>query len=386
MPAETQRAVQGERGEQGFATWRSGFRARAMREGISAEVVDSALTLAQYQPRAIALDRAQAEFTQQVWEYLDAQVTAARIAGARAALERHAGLLGRIEARYGVEREVLVAIWGLESGFGAMRGTVPVIGTLASLAHDGRRAGFFEDELLAALRIIAAGDVSAGDMVGSWAGAMGHMQFMPSTFVAHAVDFNGDGRRDIWSDDPADALASAAAYLAGSGWRRGQPWAIEVALPDGFDGRLTGTQQRVADWRALGVRAVRGAQLPASGPAELYLPAGLRGPAVLIFDNYHVLKTYNISDSYVLAVGHLSDRLRGGGPFVGSWPRDDRALSLSERRELQRLLNARGFDTAGIDGRIGPATRAAVRDWQAASGRVADGYVSVGVLDALRRD
>jgi membrane-bound lytic murein transglycosylase B len=223
-------------------------------------------------------------------------------------------------------------------------------------------------------------------MTGSWAGAMGHTQFMPTSYLAYAVDFTGDGRRDIWSDDPTDALASTAAYLARHGWTTGQPWAVEVTLPRGFDYRLAGkaTKRSSADWQALGVRAAGGGRIPQAGAASILLPAGARGPALMIFGNFGVIARYNNADSYVIAVGHLSDRLRGGGPFVAPWPRSDRALSADERRELQERLTRRGFDTQGVDGKIGPATADAIRAFQTAQGLTPDGFATMDLLNRLR--
>lgn len=367
-----------------FEAWVAGFRGRALAGGVSARTFDSAMSGVTYLPGTVRLDRAQAEFATRVWEYLENAVTPGRIAEGRQLMARHAALLDRIEARFGVPSEVVVAVWGLESSYGAVRGTTPTLSTLATLARDGRRAGFFEAELIAALKIVQAGEVTPARMIGSWAGAMGHTQFMPSSYLAHAVDFTGNGRRDVWGVDPSDALASAANYLAANGWTRGEPWAVEVRLPAGFDLAAVGTRRGMEAWRALGVTAASG-RLPGVGQAELMLPAGRNGPPLLAFGNYHVLKTYNVSDAYVIALGHLSDRLRGAGPFVAGWPRGDRALNLSERMELQRLLNAAGFDTAGVDGRLGPATHAAVRGWQAANGLVPDGYISGDLLARMRR-
>ena len=368
-----------------FASWLAGMEQRATAAGISPATWAAALPHMRYLPDTIALDRRQSEFGARVWDYMDSAVTPARIEAGRAALRRHAALLDRIEARYGVPPETIVAIWGIETSFGANRGRTPTLAMLATLAKDGRRGPIFEAQLLDALRIVQAGDKQPAQMVGSWAGAIGHVQFMPSSFLAYAVDFNGDGRRDLWSDDPADALASAANYLARRGWTRGTPWAVEVTRPARFDLSLTGQARDGAQWAESGLRAVNGRALPRAS-ARLILPGGAGGPAFLAYGNYDVLKEYNISDAYVLAVGHLSDRLRGGGPLAGQWPRGDRALTLAERTEVQRLLNAKGFDTAGIDGRLGPATVAAVQGWQRARGLPPDGYVNAGLLQRLRAD
>ncbi len=369
-----------------FADWVDGFRGRALAAGITAEVFDRAMAGVRPLPEIVRRDRTQNEFTKPIWTYLDSAVSEDRVAGGRKALARHADLLDRIEAAYGVEKEVVVAIWGLESAYGGFRGTTPVIPALATLAHDGRRAALFERQLLDALRIVQAGDIGADRMIGSWAGAMGHTQFMPSSYLALAVDFDGDGRRDIWGEDPADALASAAAYLAHHGWTKGMPWGVEVTLPEGFDFGRTGERIRlpVAEWRAMGVRPARGGELPDHGPGSILLPAGHRGAAFLIFPNFQVIERYNSADAYVIAIGHLADRLRGGPPFAAGWPREDRGLSYDERREVQRLLTAAGFDTRGVDGLIGPNTVAAVRAYQASLGLVPDGYVSLEVLTRLR--
>ena len=370
---------------EGLDRWIAGFRPRALSAGITPATFDRAFRNAGYLEDVIRRDRAQAEFTRPIWQYLDGAVSDTRIENGRRALREHARVLDEIEARFGVEKEVVVAIWGLESSYGAMRGSTPIISALATLAHDGRRASFFESQLIGALRIVQAGDVEPDAMLGSWAGAMGHTQFIPTSYLAYAVDFRGTGKRDIWSDDPTDALASAAAYLARHGWTRGQPWGVEVRLPANFDRRAAAQRRSVGEWRALGVQAVPGARLPAQGNASLMFPAGAQGPALLTFDNFRTIKRYNNSDAYVIAIGHLSDRLRGAGPFVAAWPRGDRPLNIDERMELQRLLVARGYDTGGVDGRVGPMTVEAVRQYQVAAGLTPDGYVSLELLNRLRR-
>lgn len=372
-------------GSAGFNQWLNGFRSRALAQGISAGTYDRAMAGVSFQADVIQRDRNQAEFTRAIWEYLDGAVSATRINTGRQMLSRHDALLREIEARYGVEKEIIVAVWGLESSYGGFRGNTRVIPALATLAYEGRRGEFFEEQLVAALRIVQAGDVSPEGMTGSWAGAMGHTQFIPTSYLDYAVDFRGDGRRDIWSDDPTDALASTGAYLSRFGWTRGQPWGVEVRLPDGFNHALAGSSRPVTDWAGMGVRLADGATVPNHGQASLMLPAGARGPAFLTFSNFQVIKRYNSSDSYAIAIGHLGDRLRGAPGFRAEWPRGDRALSVAERQELQRLLTARGFDTGGVDGRIGPNTLSAVRAYQAAVGITPDGYVSADLLTRLRR-
>lgn len=369
-----------------FRDWIRDFRAAALANGISAATYDRAMATARYQPDVIARDRNQAEFTRTIGQYLARAVTDKRVAEGQAALATHAGLLSRIADRFGVEPEVVVAVWGMESAYGSNRGDLPVISSLATLAQDGRRPAMFQAQLLAALKILQTGEIAPEALRGSWAGAMGHTQFMPVSWLETAVDFTGDGRRDIWGDDPADALASTAAYLARAGWTRGQPWGIEVKLPQGFDFANSGKRDRrpAADWRALGLTTLTGAPLPDHGSAALLLPAGAKGPALLIHGNFTAIERYNAADAYVIAVGHLADRLAGRAAFQAAWPEDDRALTRAERVELQDRLTAAGFDTGGSDGIIGPNSLSALRAFQKARGLVPDGYPSGAMLDALR--
>lgn len=372
-------------GASGFNAWVQDFAKRAQRQGVSFEVVKSSLTGIRYDPDIIALDRNQAEFSKQLWEYLDSAVSSNRINTGRSMLSRHSAALDKIERRYGVDKEIVVAVWGLESAYGGYRGNTDTIEALATLAYDGRRGEFFEEQLVAALKIVQAGDVSPRAMKGSWAGAMGHTQFMPTSYLDHAVDFTGDGRRDIWSDNPVDALASTAAYLDDFGWKKGQPWGVEVRLPQGFDYAAAGDGEKtVSAWSRLGVRGVDGGSVANYGKAKLLLPAGARGPAFLTFGNFDVIKRYNASTSYAMAVGHLAARMGGAPDFSASWPRGDRALSSTEKTEMQKRLTAKGFSTNGIDGRVGPDTIAAIRRYQQAVGLVADGYASTDLLTHLR--
>ncbi len=370
----------------GLEAWLARFRGRALTQGVPAAVVDRALADLSYDPAVIRRDRNQAEFTTAIWDYLDAAVSDSRIAAGQTALDRHADLLDAIERRYGVDREIVVAIWGLESAYGTHRGATDIVEALATLAYDGRRGRFFESQLIAALKIIELGDVDRARLTGSWAGAMGHTQFIPTSYVVHAVDFTGDGRRDIWGEDPADALASTAAYLARSGWEKDMPWGVEVRLPEGFDFTLARRDERrlPSDWARLGVTDMAGRAVPDHGEASILLPAGSQGAAFLVFPNFHVLERYNSADAYVIGVGRLADRIAGGPPLQSQWPRDDRTLTQGEREELQRRLTAAGFDTRGVDGRIGPLTVAAVRAFQSEEGMVPDGFASLRVLEALR--
>lgn len=370
--------------EQGFETWIVGFKARAMAQGITQETLERAFENIRYDGVVVERDRNQSEFTKTIWDYLDGAVSEVRVENGRKSLAQHTETFAAIEERYGVEQEVVAAIWGLESAYGEVRGGHGIIGALATLAYDGRRAEFFEAELIAALRILQNGDVIAQAMTGSWAGAMGHTQFMPTSYQKFAVDFRQDGKRDIWSDDPTDALASTAAYLKHWGWTYGQPWGVEVRLPEGFDYTLTGEQIKKppSEWAALDIRDMSGAVVPDHGAASILLPAGAKGAAFMIFNNFHVIERYNPADAYVIGVGHLSDRINGAGPIQSSWPRSDRALTLPEREELQERLTAAGFSTDGVDGKIGPKTISAIRLYQRSIGTLPDGYAN---LDLLRR-
>ena len=376
-----------EKGDQaGLQDWLAGFRPRALAQGISAQTFDRAMRNLRYDTEIIRRDRNQAEFTKTIWDYLDTAVSDLRVENGRKALATWADTLRRIEARYGVEKEVIVAIWGLESAYGTFRGSVDILNALTTLAYDARRADFFENELVQTLLILQSGDARAELLKGSWAGAMGHTQFMPSSFQAHAVDFDGDGRRNIWEDDPTDALASTGAYLKHFGWKAGQPWGVEVRLPKGFDHLLADRDKLKlpSAWAAMGIAPVQGAFDDAHGPASILLPGGAEGAAFMIFSNFEVLERYNTADAYVVGVGHLSDRIAGGPAFEQGWPRRLRALTRDERVELQKRLTAAGFDTVKIDAKMGPLTINAVRRFQLDQGLLPDGYPSLAVLERLR--
>jgi len=374
-PAPTTRA------DSGYDAWVKAFRLRASSKGISGATLDAAFRDAGYLPEVLEKDNTQFQFRRTLEDYIAIASSDARLKTGREMLSRHRGKLERIAARYGVQKEVVAAIWGMESSFGARRGSTPVISALSTLGYKSRRAAFFESQLVAALAILQRGDISPARMTGSWAGAMGHTQFIPTTYQAHAVDFDGDGRRDIWSDDPTDALASAANYLAQSGWQSGRLWGVEVRLPSGRDDLVT---RDVATWRARGVVRAAGGQVPDHGPATLILPNGAGGPAFLLFRNYRVFRAYNDSMKYALAVGHLSDRLAGGGPLVGNFGTDAQGLTLAERKEIQDRLTAAGFDTQGADGVIGDKTTAAIRAYEQARGLTVTGIASKTLLAHLR--
>jgi len=370
----------------GFQNWIGGFRGRARRAGISDGTLDAAFSDVRYLPDSIARDNNQAEFVRPLADYIATAVSETRVRNGRDLRRRYANLLAQIEARFDVEPHVVTAVWGMESNYGQTRGNTPLISTLATLSYDGRRGPFFESQLIAALKILQNGDVEPHDMTGSWAGAMGHTQFIPTSYEAYAVDFTGDGRRDIWSDDPSDALASTAAYFREFGWRKGQPWGVEVLLPQGFDFGQTGRtiSRRPRDWARRGVVGVDRQPVPDYGNATLSTPTGAGGTAFLLFDNYDVISRYNNAEAYIIGVGHLSDRIRGAGPLQVSFPADERRLRRAERRELQQRLTNAGFSTKGVDGRIGPNSRAAIRAYQRSVGLPADGHPSLALLQRLR--
>jgi lytic murein transglycosylase len=369
-----------------FDAWVAAFRPRAVAAGIPEPTVAAAFRDAGYLPGVIERDRNQTEFTRTTEDYLAIAASETRVATGRAELARWGSVLGEIDARYGVEPQVVAAVWGLESQYGTRRGSVPVVSALSTLAYDGRRGAFFEEQLIAALRILANGDVSADRMTGSWAGAMGHTQFIPTSYLAYAVDFRGDGRRDIWSDDPTDGLASAAAYFQRSGWRRGLPWGVEVRLPSGFDTGLTGrgTTRSASAWGALGVTDMDGRAVPDIGAASILIPAGPTGPAFMVSSNFGVILRYNNAINYGIGVGHLSDRLRGGPPVRGTFPPDAQGLTLADRQELQARLTAAGYDTQGTDGVIGNNTRSAILAYEAANGLPQTGEATAALLARLR--
>ncbi|MEM0988151.1 MAG: lytic murein transglycosylase [Pseudomonadota bacterium] len=369
-----------------FQEWQVQFRAKALAAGITPAVYDRAFRNVSLNQTVLDLDTRQPEFTRAIWQYLDSAVSSSRIATGRRLANEKLALLGQIEPRFAVDSEYVLAIWGLESGYGSNFGSIPVIESMATLAYDSRRSAFAEEQLIAALRILQAGDISPDRMVGSWAGAMGHTQFIPTSFLEYAVDYSGDGRRDLWSPDAVDALASTANYLARFGWRQDAPVVVEVLLPAGFDYLLADdrTERTAAQWAALGIR-VRAGALPPGERLRILLPAGANGPAFATYPNFRVIKRYNNATSYALAVAYLGEAIAGRAAIQGSWPRGDNPLSRTEKQELQQRLTDLGFDTQGVDGIIGPNSRAAVRRFQQAMGLIPDGYVSSSLLAAVRR-
>ncbi len=353
----------------------------ARARGVSAATFNGAFAGVTPDPKIVALTQKQSEFVRPIWNYLADAAAPSRIVKGQEVADELGSLLDAVEHAYGVPKGVILGIWGMETNFGRFTGNIPVIRALATLAFIRYRGDFFRDELLVALQILEQRHVTPANMLGSWAGAMGQTQFMPSSYMKYAVDGDGDGRGDIWRSMP-DALASTAYYLHQHGWRPGLPWGFEVALPKGFDFR--NHRHGFAAWQRLGVRAVDRRTLPRSGEATLLLPAGRRGPAFLVTENYAVLKAYNSSDAYALGVAHLGDRIYGGGPLAGAWPTDEPMLDKEQREEVQRRLARLGFYAGDADGRFGSQTRAAVRQFQLRRGLAADGYADLALLRHLR--
>ncbi|MDX1634783.1 MAG: lytic murein transglycosylase [Marinobacter sp.] len=349
--------------------------ARAVEAGVSPETASRVLAQAEYLERVIELDRRQPEFTTTFADYLNRRVTPERVEKGRALLAEHEELLARVHRETGVPQPYLVAFWGLETNFGSYFGKMPVPSSLATLACDPRRSAYFSGELVAALQIIDEGAISVDRMEGSWAGAMGHVQFMPSVFLRYAVDADGDGRRDLWGS-LADAMMSAGNFLDSLGWKDDYRWGREVLLPENFNYALADRRRLpLEQWRQLGLTDAHGQPLPAEDiEAALVVPAGHRGPAFLAYQNFNVIMGWNRSEFYAIAVGHLADRIAGAGGLQNPPPEDLPALSRDNIMALQEALNQKGYDAGKPDGILGPATRAAIRNYQQASDMVADGY------------
>jgi membrane-bound lytic murein transglycosylase B len=373
--------------QQSFAKWLEDLRNEALQAGISPTTIEASFATVQEPiPRVLELDRSQPEFVQTFAGYMNNRLSDARIVRGQRLLEEYSDLFSRIQAEYGVQPHYLVSFWALESNFGDFTGGFSVINTLATLAYDRRRSDFFRSELLTALKIIDQGHIAADQMTGSWAGAMGQCQFMPSTFYGYAKDGDGDGRIDIWNS-VADVMTSAANYLSQNGWQGDERWGREVILPENFDFTQSGTTVRktVTEWNRLGVKRVDGSPLGnADMQGSIVLPAGASGPAFLAYQNYRTTMVWNRSTFYAISVGHLADRFVGGGPIVNMPSDEERPLSRSEVIELQTLLNENGFNTGTPDGITGSMTRAAVRAFQASAGLPTDGYANVELLEQLR--
>jgi lytic murein transglycosylase len=369
-----------------FRVFVGGLWPLAEARGVSRATFDAAFSGVTFDPRIVAHTTTQAEFVQPIWVYLANAVSPARVSHGRAKAEAMRPWLAKAEKAYGVDPAVLMGVWGMESEFGVFAGGDSVIRALASLAFVHYQGDYFRDELVAALAILEEGDVTPGEMKGSWAGAMGQTQFMPSSFLAYAVDFEGHGRRDIWDSAP-DAIGSTANFLAKHGWIAGAPWGFEVRLPEGFE--LTAADSAslapFSAFAARGVARADGGALPKDGEAQLLIPAGLKGPIFLVTANFRTIKTYNNSTAYALGVALLGDAAMGGDGLETAWPTRDEPLAEREVRELQRALDKRGYEVGDIDGRVGDRLQAAVRDYQESIGAPPDGYPTLALLRRLRR-
>ncbi len=369
---------------QSFASCVKALRGEAAAKGITAQTFDKAMAGIEPDQGVIDSMGNQPEFTTPIWDYLAALVDEQRVTDGKAKLAEWATVLAGIEQKFGVDRHTVIAVWGVETDFGRNMGKRPLVRSLATVSCFGGRQPYFRSELMATLRILQAGDVPPEHLAGSWSGAFGHTQFMPSTFQRLAVDFDGDGRRDIVGSIP-DALASSANFLKDAGWASGLPWGYEVRLPAKYGGSSGRRDRRaLAQWNQLGIRQLDGTALTGPDRAALILPAGAAGPAFIVFRNYDAIFSYNAAESYAIAIAHLSDRLRGAGPIKAAWPTEDPGLSRAERREVQQLLVDRGYDIGEPDGIVGQRTREAIKAFQASAGLPADGRAGGRVLNALK--
>lgn len=376
MPAVAQEASQA-----GFQRFVQSLWPAAKARGVSRGTFDQAFQGVEPDPKIVALTRKQSEFVRPIWDYIDGAISAQRLDRGRQMAAEWSKTLDAVERTYGVPRSIVLGVWGMETNFGSFTGSIYAVRALATLAYTGYRGDFFKEELLVALQILEEEHVERSRMLGSWAGAMGHTQFMPSSFMKYAVDGNRDGVRDIWSTVP-DALASTANYLRQQGWEPGLPWGFEVKLPQGFDFR--NHKHAFAQWQGLGLRRVDGKGMPRGGEATLFLPGGARGPAFLVTENYNVIKSYNSSDAYAMGVAHLGDRLMGGSAIQAAWPKDEPMLDKDQRQEVQQRLARLGLYEGDQDGKFGSKTRDAVRNFQLRRGLIPDGYADYAVLRELR--
>jgi lytic murein transglycosylase len=369
-----------------FRSCLAGLRGAATAKGVSGQAFDAAVRGLEPDMKILELMNNQPEFKTPIWDYMAALVDEERVADGRAAMRQWGSALASAESRYGVDRHTVAAVWGVESNFGKNLGERPLVQSLATLScYGGRRQAYFQGEFFATLKIIDRGDIAQNRLMGSWAGAFGQTQFMPSTYQRLAVDGDGDGRRDIVDSVP-DALGSTANFLHKAGWVAGLPWGYEVRLPEGFDAALAGRKSKrpLHAWAAMGVRRLDGRPLHGDYAAGILLPAGAAGPAFVVTKNFDALYSYNAAESYGLAIAVLSDRLRGEAGIRTAWPTDDPPLSRAQRRELMQLLLARGYDVGDPDGRIGQKTRDAIKDVERRIGMTPTGRAGGKVLQALR--
>ena len=369
---------------QDFSVWLKYLKVEAKEANISSKTIKSTFKRAKYLPQVIVLDRTQPEFISPFLSYIDRRVTPDKIALGRSMLLQHEALLNQVETQYGVPKQILVAFWGLETHYGENKGNIGLPSSLMTLAYEGRRAQFFRGQLLDAMRIVDAGHNNVAGMRGSWAGAMGHMQFMPSTMLKHGVDSDGDGRINIWTSLP-DAFASAANYLARTGWHKDEPAAMEVKLPANFDYSLAQLQNRktTAVWLQLGVVDIDEKPLPALDNAAILLPQGWQGPAFMVFSNFDVIMDWNRSVNYALSVAHLANQFAADKPIIAGTEAESEALTFNQMWALQGRLNELGFDCGAPDGFPGFKTQAAIRQYQATKNLPQDGYASPSLYQQL---
>lgn len=373
--------------EAGFQTWLTQFRAEAAAAGISQNTINSALSGINLNRKVLKHNDFQPEFVKPIWSYLGSAVSESRIKNGREKFAEHEALLREVAAKYQIEPQLITAIWGLETAYGFTFGGFNVIEALATLAYHGRRAQYGKQQLMAALKIIDAGHIPAEQMQGSWAGAMGHTQFIPTSYQSRAIDYDNDGKRDIWNS-LGDVFASTANYMQNAKWRAGETWGAAVFLPDNFDWSLADKSVRktVTEWAELGIRPMVGNTLPnSSGTAWILLPAGHRGPAFMVLPNFKAIMRYNNSTAYALGVSLLSDEIIGKTVPQFNWPTELQALTRKQRKELQQRLTNKGYDTGGVDGILGANSRKALRAWQANSGLIPDAFATVEQLELLRQ-
>lgn len=371
-------------GAESFADWKQSFYQKAQSQGVSAPLLAEIQLLTPYQ-RAVSSDRNQSEFKKFLWDYLNTAVSTSRVQTGRQKFAENRALFERIGHQSGVAPQVIAAIWGMETSYGGYTGKVPVMQAMAALAHEGRRRAFFESEMLSALKLMARGDIQDFNVQGSWAGGLGIGQFIPSSYLRYGIDDNADGRVDLWQ--LGDGLASIGNYLSGKGWNPAYGWGREVTLPQNFNYLQANTKTRktLSQWQQLGVRGAQGESL-ANGvavEARLFVPAGKNGPKFLLYKNFDVIKRYNNSDSYALAVSLLSERIAGGQGLQTAWPNNARKMTKNDIKIVQAALNFYGFDAGKVDGVFGNGTRRALQSYQAANGLIADGFMTVDLYRKL---
>ncbi|UQB41521.1 lytic murein transglycosylase [Thiomicrospira microaerophila] len=372
---------------QAFQAWVEDFKPKARAEGISQATLDKAFSGVKLNQRVLELDRHQPEFTRTFWQYLESAVSDWRIQRGKEMYAAHRELLDEVTKQYGIPGRFLVAFWGLETNYGNFTGSFPVIESLATLSYDPRRSAFFTKQLIYALRILDQGHIPFEQMKGSWAGAMGQTQFMPENYLRYTIDADGTGRKDMWNS-LEDVFHSSGNFLKNLGWQAEQTWGREVTLPKNFDFALADgrTQRSLAEWQQLGIRQTDGSNLPtADFNAALLIPSDYRGPAFLVYHNFNVIKRWNMSNNYAVAVGHLADRIIDAPPLSAKKPADDAALSRAQIIEMQQRLNQLGYDVGGADGIPGARTRNGIRAFQIANNIPADGAPTMNILNRLQQ-